>query len=62
MSSTIAFSILNIISTSKSFLTKNDLNVHSCQMQLKHGIEIRYEICNKSKTLVKFEKFLFYIQ
>ncbi len=48
--------ILNIISTPKSCLTKN-LDVHSCQAQLKHAIEIEYEICNKNKTLVKFEKF-----
>ncbi len=28
-------------------------------MQLKHAIEIEYEICNKNKTLVKFEKLNF---
>ncbi len=30
-------------------------------MQLKHAIEIEYEICNKNKTLVKFEKLNFVI-
>ncbi len=35
---------------------KNHLDVHSCQMKLKHAIEIEYEICNINKTLVKFEK------
>ncbi len=28
-------------------------------MQLKHVIEIEYEICNENKTLVMFEKFNF---
>ncbi len=41
------------------FFNKNHLDVHSCQMQLKHAIEIEYEICNKNKTLIKFEKFNF---
>ncbi len=59
MSSTIAFSILNILSTSKSFFNKNNVDVHSCQMQLKNAIEIECEICNKNKTLVKFEQFNF---
>ncbi len=48
MSSTIASSIL-----------KNLLNVHSCQMQLKHAIDIEYKICIKKQTIVKFEKFNF---
>ncbi len=43
----------------QKLFNKNQLDVHSCQMQLKHAIEIEYEICNKNKTRVKFEKFNF---
>ncbi len=46
----------------RKLFNHNNLDVQCCQMQLKHAIEIEYEICNKNKTLVKFEKFNFYIQ
>ncbi len=59
MTSTIAFSILNIISTSKSFSTKTTLMYILAKCSLKHAIELENEICNKNKTLVKFEKFIF---
>ncbi len=54
MSSTIASSILNSLSTSTN---KIHLDVHTCQMQLQQYIEIEYEICNKNQTIDKFEKF-----
>ncbi len=41
----------------QKLFNKNHLDVHSCQMQLKHAIEIEYEIYNNNKTLGKFEKF-----
>ncbi len=31
----------------QKLFNKNHLDVHSCQTQLKHAIEIEYEICNK---------------
>ncbi len=43
----------------QDLFNKNHLDVHSCQMQLNHTIEIEYEICNKNKTLVTLEKFNF---
>ncbi len=33
----------------QKLFNKNHLDVHSCKMQLKHAIEIEYEICNKTK-------------
>ncbi len=43
----------------QKLFNKNHLDVYSCQLQLKHAIEIEYEICNKNKTLVTFDKFNF---
>ncbi len=43
----------------QKLFNKNHLDVHFCQMQLKHAIEREYVICNKTITLFKFEKFNF---
>ncbi len=43
----------------EKLFSKKHFDVHSYQTQLKHAVDIRYEICNKNKTLVKFEKFNF---
>ncbi len=44
----------------QKLFNKNHLDVYSCQMQLKHALEIEYGICNKNQTLVKFESLILY--
>ncbi len=39
---------------------KNHLDVHSCQMQLKHVTEIEYEICNKKKHQLSLKHLILY--
>ncbi len=43
----------------QKLFNKKHLDLHSCQMHLKHAIVLENEICNKNKTLVKLEKFNF---
>ncbi len=35
----------------------NKLDLYACQVQIKHALEIEFNICKKNKTLEKFEKF-----
>ncbi len=57
ISLTIVFSMLNI-KVQKLFNKKQPCCTF-LPMQLKQAIEIEYEICNKNKTLVKFENLNF---